>query len=259
MSAIPLDEAIEVFVRGFCFTRSFTFPYIAKRVHERVWRLHDAHKERGDYRSEEYVGWSIDPLEMHTIARQHTRGRYRLCVLRALEEGDASLHSELKALGYRFRGAEPLMVHSLQQIERVPDPVSIMRITTQEEADSLAKAARSRQILPEHLEADPPPVRQYIARNDEQLIGWVGSITAREYAWCSNMFVLPAYRRRGIARALLTRMLQEDRAAGARANVLLSSHAGTKLYPTVGYQTIGELLVFTPPSDREARPADQAA
>jgi predicted acetyltransferase len=65
-------------------------------------------------------------------------------------------------------------------------------------------------------------------------------------------FVVPSHRRRGIARALLTRMLADDKAYGAQANILLSSYAGAKLYPTVGYEEIGELLMFAPPKDRTA-------
>lgn len=55
-----------------------------------------------------------------------------------------------------------------------------------------------------------------------------------------------AFRRRGIARALLGRMLQDDRAYGATLAVLLASHTGAKLYPLIGYQQIGELLLYTP-------------
>jgi predicted acetyltransferase len=61
------------------------------------------------------------------------------------------------------------------------------------------------------------------------------------------MYVNPAYRRQGIARALLNRMLTDDRDNGATANILLASHTGSKLYPTVGYETLGMLYMFTPP------------
>ena len=60
------------------------------------------------------------------------------------------------------------------------------------------------------------------------------------------MFVEPDFRRRGIGKSLLLRMLRDDRAAGATLSVLLASHAGALLYPTVGYQEIGKLLLFTP-------------
>lgn len=61
------------------------------------------------------------------------------------------------------------------------------------------------------------------------------------------MYVLLEYRRRGIAKALMTRMLKDDAAAGTIANILLASHAGAKLYPVVGYRQIGQLYAYTPP------------
>jgi predicted acetyltransferase len=56
--------------------------------------------------------------------------------------------------------------------------------------------------------------------------------------------VVAAQRRRGIGTALLAKMLRDDRAHGARQSVLLASHAGALLYPHVGYEQIGMLLMF---------------
>jgi hypothetical protein len=41
-------------------------------------------------------------------------------------------------------------------------------------------------------------------------------------------------------------MLQDDAAYGARQAVLLASHTGAKLYPVVGYEQIGTLLLYAP-------------
>jgi GNAT superfamily N-acetyltransferase len=250
MTAITIENATEVFVRGFSFTRSFTFPCLAERLAEGVWVVRDAPRARGDYRTEEYVGHGVPPATLDALARQHTRGHYRICAIRGVEESDAPLRAGFKAIGYRLMSTEAFMAHRLERIESVAEPLPVVRITTREAAAALAKAAGSRQILPEYLEAEPAPMRQYAALEDERPVGWVGSIAAAWCAWCANMFVLPAYRRRGIARALLTRMLLDDRAASAGANVLLASHVGSKLYPTVGYEQIGELLMFGPRRSR---------
>src|SRR6185503_9569903 len=100
-------------------------------------------------------------------------------------------------------------------------------------------------ILPGHL-ADGSPMRQYVARIGVHIVGWVRSIVVGDATWCSNMYVSENYRRRGIARAMLARMLRDDRAGGAKLAVLLSSHTGALLYPVVGYEKIGTLLLFTP-------------
>lgn len=100
--------------------------------------------------------------------------------------------------------------------------------------------------------ADPAPMRQYMALDNGTPVGWVSSVVVGDCTWCTGMFVKPAYRRRGIARALLTRMLGDDKAAGAKASVLLASHAGSALYPRVGYEQIGALLMFAPPKSATA-------
>jgi GNAT superfamily N-acetyltransferase len=113
-------------------------------------------------------------------------------------------------------------------------------------AERVATAAGSRQMLDEHVGRDDAPLRQYAALDGDAVVGWVRSIVVGDRTWVSNMHVLPAYRRRGIARAMLARLLRDDRDRGSRASVLLASHTGAKLYPVVGYETIGELLLFTP-------------
>ena len=58
--------------------------------------------------------------------------------------------------------------------------------------------------------------------------------------------VLPAFQRRGIGKALLAKMLRDDRAHGDRQSALLATHAGAMLYPHVGYRQLGLLLMYVP-------------
>jgi GNAT superfamily N-acetyltransferase len=243
---VTFSQAVEVFARGFAFTRSFTHPYIAEQVVEGVWALRDAERKRGNYRSEEYAAHGISPERFDAIARKNTRGNFRLCAIRTTEESDEELRREFKAMNYRLVTTEAFMVQDLKRIPKAPAPVKIERVTTVEQAQTLAKAAGKRQILPEFLTMKPEPMRQYVAQDGDSIVGWVRSVVTTGCGWCTNMYVMPEYRRRGIARALMTRMLQDDRRAGAQANVLLASHTGAKLYPLVGYRQIGELLMFVP-------------
>lgn len=45
---------------------------------------------------------------------------------------------------------------------------------------------------------------------------------------------------------MLAKMLRDDRARGVENSVLLSSHTGALLYPQIGYEQIGTLLLFAP-------------
>lgn len=248
---MTVERAVEVFVRGFQFTRSFTHPYLAERIEPQVWRMYDGLRKSGDSRSEEFVGWGREAEALDALARQHSQGRFKMCAILGNDESDTGLRADFKRLGYRLMGTEGFFVHSLESILSVPEPYPIVRVTTEAQAEVLAKAAGRRKILPEHLTAEPAPMRQYMSLDGDTPVGWVDSITASGCTWCNSMFVVPSYRRRGIARALLGRMLADDRAAGADASVLLSSHTGAHLYPTIGYEAIGKLLMFTPPKVRE--------
>ena len=244
---MTLDEAIEVFVGGFCFTRSYTYPYVAEKVGP-VWVMHDAPGRPPDQlRNTEWVAYGITPSEMDRIAGEQFFGKYALCYARAMEQPDGPLRKEFREMGYRLGHTEPFFYHPLKRLPNLVCEYSIVRVVDQSLADRLAKAARANQILPHHL-ADPnPPIRQYVALDGQDLIGWVKSITVGGWAWCSNLYVNPAFRRRGIGKALMARMLSDDIAIGSKANVLLASHTGAKLYRKLGYEQIGELFIYTPP------------
>ena len=242
-----LQHAIEVFARGFCFTRSFTHPYLAERVGQ-IWVVRDAPRKRGEYRREEWIAYGVTPEEIDETARKHTRGRFAVCAIYGVNESDQPLREGFKALNYRLGGTEPIMVHELKRIPRFDSSVEILRVTTADLAERVNKAARSRQVLSEHLAKDSP-LRQYVALVDDKPVGWVRSIDVEQATWCSDMYVMPEFRRRGIARAMMAQMLRDDRAHGSKLAVLTASHAGAKLYPIVGYKQIGTLMLYTPKKD----------
>ncbi len=244
-SARAVSRAIEIFARAFAFTRSFNYPAVAERVGE-LWVIRDAPRKRtADYRREEWVACGIEPAEVDEIVRPQTRGRFCICAMNAAGESELALRAGYKSLGYRLLTTEACMTHELRRIPAVPEPFPVHRVTTTKLADRLAKAAGRRQVLPEHFGLDSP-LRQYVALDKKKVVGWARSIRVGKATWVSNMHVQPKYRRRGIGKSILARLLRDDRALGSNLSVLLASHAGSLLYPTVGYTQIGELLVYSP-------------
>ncbi len=245
-----LDQAIETFVRGMAFAGSFTHPYVPTRVGRCVWVVRDAERKRAaDYRREEWVVRGMNAREVDALARAKTRGRFCIVPVCATDEDETQIRAGYKQLGYRLHAIEPLMVHSMHRIPSataLPSGVRIERVLSADLAERLRKAAGRRAVRSEHLRRDAP-VRQYVALMDDRVIGWVKSITFGTDAWVSNMYVQPKHRRRGIGTAMLVRMLRDDRTAKVKRSVLSASRAGSMLYERVGYQTIGELLAFTPP------------
>ncbi len=241
---VLMQRALEVFARGYSFTRSFTHPYPASRECA-IWVVRDAPRKRGTYRREEWIAHGVEAGEIDRVARKHTRGQFGICAICATGESGAGMRADFKALDYRLNSTEPVMVHRLRRIPRLADPLPIERVLTAEMADRLNKTTRIRQILPEHLLPDAP-LRQYVALENDQPVGWVQSIVVDSATWCSNMHVAPAARRRGIGRALMCRMLRDDRSHGSQLAVLTATHTGAMLYSAVGYQQIGTLLFYTP-------------
>lgn len=234
-----------MFCGGYTFTKSWTHPYLFQRVGP-LWRMYDAPRKKPPYRREEWIVYQTPPATANRIIRNGFENGFAVCVFPSGEGSKDELKESWKGLGYRFHGTEQLFAHELEQIPSTKCDYRTERVTTQAVADELTAVHRHRQILPEHLAADPLNFRVWVAYDGEEIVGWVRSGFADGSTWCSNMFVLPNYRRRGIGKALMAEMLQSDKALGSKAAVLLASRAGSMLYPLVGYELIGELLIFTP-------------
>lgn len=239
-----LDTALEVFARGICVPRSFTHPYLADRV-DGMWVTRDAPRRRGRYRREEWFAHGIAPDETVRIVRRNTRGQYAICAICAVGESDEPMRAGYRALDYRLGFTEPIMVHRLRRIPRFASPIEIVRVLDAALANKVNTAVRRRQILPEHLAPDAP-LRMYAAVVDGDPVGWVSSIEVVGATWCANLYVKPEFRRRGIGRALVCRMLRDDRSHGSQLAVLAASHTGALLYPLVGYAQISTLYSYTP-------------
>ena len=220
-----LKPAIAVFIEGFCFTRSFTHPYVPAKVGP-IHVLRDGpRKTKAPPRRDEWVAAQTAPATVDQLARKHSPGRFCLSIITADLSPNPGVVAAYKALQYRLGASEAVMVHPLQRIPRVCSPATIRRVLTPTDADRLAKAAGQRQILPEHLHQDAP-LRQYVAEIDGEIVGWVRSICCARGNWHSNLFVLPRHRRKRVGSALLARLLRDDRAHGAKLAVLTASHAG---------------------------------
>ena len=240
-----IEFAIEVFVRGHSAGRSRTFPYEASRVGP-MWVMRDApRKNPRDYRKEEWIAHDVDPAEVDAVARRHTRGRFFVCAMIAEGEPQESTRTAYKALGYRLLAIEGFFVQRLRRIPKPTSPVSIERVRTPELAAQLGKITRTRPISDDLL-ADDASFRQYVACDGEEIVGRVRSVDAAGATWCADMYVRPSHRRRGIGQALLSRMLRDDRTRGSKCSVLTASHTGALLYPRLGYERIGTLLMFAP-------------
>ncbi|MER9297353.1 GNAT family N-acetyltransferase [Mesorhizobium sp. M0621] len=242
-----IEAAVDVFVHGHSADRSRTFPYEASRVGP-LWLMRDAERKNPrDYRGEEWVVHDVAAQEADAIVRQHARPGFAISVVIANEYPDGPTRAAYKALGYRLLRTEGFFVHRLRQIPSPPAVASVERVRTAERAAQLGRIIR-RQPIADDLLGDSAPFRQYVAVDGADIVGRVRSLDAVGATWCSSMYVEPSHRRRGIGQALMSKMLHDDRVRGSRYSVLAATHAGALLYPRMGYERIGTLLIFAPRS-----------
>ena len=243
---LSLEQGIDVFCSGFTYTRSFTHPYEVHRSGE-FWQMKDGPRNKGDRRASEVVTTCLDAEKTMAHLRSLEGDRLFVCVLHPVDVSEESVLRGYKALGCRLLRREPMMVRWLTSLPDMPAPFPIRRVASAEDAAKVAKAARTKQILPKDIHDGDANLRLFTAWEGETPVGWVRSIrTSPESTWVSNMFVSSDYRRQGIGRSLMATMLQDDRRYGYRQSVLLASQTGTLLYESLGYERIGTLLLLDP-------------
>ena len=112
-----------------------------------------------------------------------------------------------------------------------------------------------------------PALREYYKRHmaDESFVSWlaldgdavvgtsgISFVEKPPYFGCPNgrigllssMFTEPAYRRRGIARELLARVVEEARAMGCGAVQITASDMGVLLYTDFGFRRNGNFMQY---------------
>jgi ribosomal protein S18 acetylase RimI-like enzyme len=242
-----IERGLATFLRGFSATRSLTHPYPVRQVSPSIWVLSDAPRAKGPARKSEVIVYGAGPEEIRETIRREQIGHHLLCVLLESPANSDTTRDLFKRHRYRFAAGEALFVLPIDQ-RRDCAAFPVRRVRQRAAAEAIAKAARGRQLLPEHLNEADAPIRLYGAFDNETPVGWASSVRAESRCnWVANLFVRPDYRRRGIGKSLMSAMLDEDASYGVTHSVLLASKTGALLYPHLGYEQHGLLLVFNPP------------
>jgi GNAT superfamily N-acetyltransferase len=245
---LTLLEAVEVFGRSFALVRSVFSPSEFVQI-GRLFAVRDSAPRRHDPRATEFFSVDLPPEAVLAGLRNDASGRFFLCAIESVGVPLDQVRDAYKKAGFRLLRREPIMVASLFSLASEPSeaPFAIRRVRTSEEETVLRREAGRRQMLPEHINLDDSPCRVHYAQGPEGPIGWVRSTRTGRDTYVSDMYVRPAYRRRGIGRSLLQHMMEDDRRLGAHWSVLVASSAGAQLYPHAGYRQIGTLQIFSPP------------
>jgi GNAT superfamily N-acetyltransferase len=150
------------------------------------------------------------------------------------------------ALGLLHAYSEVLMACDVRQrIHTTPD--YDVRRATRAEVHSWNALDPEGAIWLHPLNVFVPAMAHYAVFVDEQLVARGRSLQlASGCSYVSMVYTAPAYRRQGLALALMQHMLNEDACAGMQWSTLLATQSAVPLYQRVGYQALATTHVFTP-------------
>ncbi len=234
---LALDEAIEVFVQAYCHQRSASHPYLASK-HGDLWVMQDAPGRKRGPRKIEVVARIPSPEDTVSQIRAVDLGWHFISYLHP-DSQLAEVKAEFKRLGYRAMSTEWLFVHDLDDIPQFHCDPPVRLIETAEQMAAIPQSVKQPRKFREG-------VRRYAVWDDKEDIGWVTSIPYNGNAWTAALYVHGKFRRQGYGRALMSRLLQDDKNAGYANTVLLASSAGAQLYPLLGFRREATLQIFCP-------------
>jgi GNAT superfamily N-acetyltransferase len=190
----------------------------------------------------EYFVRACEPAEvLAAVEASGPPARHYLTVL----EDRPGLREAFERGGYRFDDRETLMACDLAAA-RLPAPeceVALVRGTDEAPWHNANDPQGQRWVLPENLQ--DPRMRHYAVVRDGQLLARGRNFRLdAEHSYVSRVYTAEAQRGRGLARALMTQLLADDVARGARWSVLTASRMGEPLYARLGYRALGSILIF---------------
>lgn len=244
-SEVKLEHAIDVFGYGYCLGKSLHGPYVYKRV-GKVALMHDDPPRRRCHRASQVVTMHTNPKETVRAIGKLDPGRHFLCVVIDGSTDLLAVRDDYRSVGYRLIGTEPLFVLDPAEANLPAGPRRAGRVSDPDRLAVFQKAIRRKAFGPDWFDGDDSLVRLYAVWSGDVPVGWVKSVkTPYDANWVSDLFVSPDFRRQGLGLDLMAAMIEDDLRFGVRQSVLLSSHTGAMLYPKLGYQRVGTLLLMS--------------
>lgn len=245
---LSLPKLIDIVASALALNRSIVAPAEVVR-HGPLWILRDRNPRPGLARTEEIFAYGAATNEVVRALRDYApRGRYALEPFVTPEDDAEQLKAAFKAAGYRLSNTEPLFVAPLQNREPATASWTIRRVQSVEEARIISKQLYGksyRKVRPEDVVSATPAIRMYWVDVDGQAVAVARSLMPQPAAtWMQDVVTVPAFRRRGIATALLGHILADDMIHGSQHSVLLASQSGSRLYPLLGYQQRAVLQIY---------------
>jgi GNAT superfamily N-acetyltransferase len=158
-----------------------------------------------------------------------------------------ALPERYTALGYTLSETEPLMLHTLRDLPPLDTSYAVQLAQTPEEGVWLNSndPAQLNWVIAENL-GDPAMFHYYITLDEQPVARGRAIHLGQGSAYVARVYTAEAYRRRGLSRAIMLRLLHDAASNGMRYCLLSASPIGVPLYEALGFTTLGTIFVFEP-------------
>jgi ribosomal protein S18 acetylase RimI-like enzyme len=216
--------------------------------------------------------WDANHAAVYEPAPRLTLEQIRAALLPALEEAGARHeHVEfwdtgdspaLQAMRSEGAGHDPdvLMVFHGDANDRPPSEVPVREIELPDDAFWSWYGATRRQfgaeftddVVDQLLRRDqevfhPAGLRWFVGFVEGEMAGFASLLSLAGVGYVDNVVTMPAFRRRGVASAAVTRAVTASRQAGDRVVHLLAERDGApqRLYERLGFRPVADIESFT--------------
>jgi ribosomal protein S18 acetylase RimI-like enzyme len=240
MEQLPtIEAAANAFIAG--FTRRTLLRRVGMRADVgSLVRMRFSEVQGAALLLDEWLPVCRDPQEV--VAQVRAQGTTPFHYISAIGPNPAELEVSYRTLGYRVSEREYLMVRPLAEV--IPPPEhQVLRASASSELPLLNAVQESPVLVAAELAA--PDLRQYYILRNGHPAAWGRAISvAGGMEYVGAVHTQPGYRRQGLARAVMLRMLADGAARGGRFSVLTSSEMGHELYRGLGFRDLAVLLVL---------------
>jgi GNAT superfamily N-acetyltransferase len=247
---LTIPQTIDVLCAAWAINNNITAPSEVVRFGP-LWIVRDANAKPGKARAEEIIAWGVSPTDtMRAVKDYAPPDKYLLEPLIKLDDDIDAINGEYKSLGYKAMSTETLFVCPLRDRKAIPSKWAIHRVANMDEmrrvtTEVLGRARRK--LRPQDLTDVRPVMRMYYAQVDGRAVAVARSLMPRRgVSWMHGVHTVEAYRRQGIATALINQVLADDAVLGSKHSALLATPAGAKLYPLLGFQSRAVLQLYAP-------------
>jgi GNAT superfamily N-acetyltransferase len=239
---LTIREAIDAFIEGWVYSRRMERE-ISVSQFGAITRLRFGEAANVRSRFDEFMIYETPLGHVFPVLRHEVSTPHLLSVFTT--EAETSL-STYASEHYHLRAREYLMAIRLPA-ENLPPPanVPVDRVTT--EADrQWYNTAHDREVIPPRAVGDPH-IGYYFIRIDDELACEARCILIpQNIALIDSVYTADTYRRRGLGSTIMTTILNDATQNNAAYSVLVASEDGRKLYLTLGYQVLADMLILEP-------------